>query len=101
MWPGSKPLFDRFKLSQFGCARQQQQRRIRGNLLQCFFSECDESFIVVEVSLKCRQMTPVPGKKLPYTGIQEKFVAPVVAVTVVLVALTRKAKIRKDSLCAM
>ena len=56
------------------------------------------SFIVVEVSLKNREVTPVPGKRLMYTGKQEKFVVAVVAVTVVLAALTRKAKIKKDSL---
>ena len=54
----------------------------------------NESFIVVELALKSREVTPVPGKRLTYIRKQEKFVAvfDVVAVTVILVALTRKSQ---------
>ena len=51
-----------------------------------------EPFIVVELSLKSREVTPVLNRKRTYTGKQEKFVAAVVTVVVVLVALTRKTK---------
>ena len=80
MWPGSKALFDRFKLSEFGCARQQKQRRIRGNLLQYFFQYmCCCGSIIKKPTCDPR------AKKLTYTGKQEKFVVDVVAVTAVLV----------------